>query len=641
MPSGYLVTLGDGSLNNGDTISGSFVNFTADVNLGAGDWEWSGTWGGFTYTNEEEPGVFYLAENGNIYFVPDFGPVDTLTASSVLSVITTIVGTDTDDVALDGGTDDEAIYGLDGKDDIEGRGGADTITGGEGDDTIDGGAGDDVIYGDEAPTLTSQNETFSWDDAGFNNQEVAGQTLTQTTGQLEVSITITDDGALTSATIDETTDNYEEDGEGLSDSSSLYLIGGGGSDVATIRVDFAAAEAQQVVDAAQNVTFRINDFDSDEWIDEVTINAVGPGGSTVPVKITAENSGNIVTNNSATSGIDNTDAGAADGSLLVEIAGPVEYFEIVYTNGDDQTQWLWITDLNFDTVIPAGGDEIAGGTGADDMYGGAGDDIFYVADGDDAYGQDGDDTFILTDLGEANADITIDGGSGDETGGDTIQLGGLAYQADVSYDSDDPSSGTITLTDGTIVNFSNVENIVCFTPGTLIDTPHGRRPIETLRPGDVVLTRDHGPQVIRWAGARTVPAEGAFAPIQLSGAAIPGATAPLLVSPQHRMLFSGYRSELLFGESEVLVAAKHLVDGRDVRIIPHAAVTYIHIMFDAHEVITANGVPTESFYPGDQSLGALDDGSRHELLTLFPELKFSPSGPTARRALKAYEATLL
>ena len=66
----------------GDAISGAFVAFTEDsaypAGLGTGDWTWSGTVGGTRYTNEVEPGVYWLADDGSVYFVPEYGQVDTI-----------------------------------------------------------------------------------------------------------------------------------------------------------------------------------------------------------------------------------------------------------------------------------------------------------------------------------------------------------------------------------------------------------------------------------------------------------------------------------------------------------------------------------------------------------------------------------
>ena len=201
----------------------------------------------------------------------------------------------------------------------------------------------------------------------------------------------------------------------------------------------------------------------------------------------------------------------------------------------------------------------------------------------------------------------------------------------------------MTLDDGTILNFSEIENIICFTPGTRIATPTGARKVEALKIGDFVVTRDHGLQPIRWIGKRTVPALDRFAPVRIRPGVLSGLDTDLLVSPQHRMLFQGYRAELLFGESEVLVAAAHLIDGKLVTQEAGGDVTYIHIMFDDHEIIYAEGAATESFHPGSVGLSAVTAGARDELFGLFPELRSAPEsyGKTARRALKKHEARLI
>ena len=148
---------------------------------------------------------------------------------------------------------------------------------------------------------------------------------------------------------------------------------------------------------------------------------------------------------------------------------------------------------------------------------------------------------------------------------------------------------------------------------------------------------------MRWTGSRTVPGIERFAPIRVAAHVLDGATGPLLVSPQHRFLFTGYKAELLFGCDEVLVSAKHLVDGRDVTEAPQAEVTYIHVMLDRHEVIYAEGAATESFHAGDIGLAAISDQSREEMFRIFPQLRSHPEsyGPTARPCLKRHEARLL
>lgn len=181
----------------------------------------------------------------------------------------------------------------------------------------------------------------------------------------------------------------------------------------------------------------------------------------------------------------------------------------------------------------------------------------------------------------------------------------------------------------------------CLTPGTLIATPQGARPVETLAPGDLVLTQDHGPQVLRWVGQRQVAGRGDFAPVRIAAGAL-GNTRDLLVSPQHRMLIGGWRAQLFFGVDEMLVAARHLVNDSTIRVHPMPQVTYIHLLFDRHEVIFAEGAATESFYPGETILAG-DAALRSEIVTLFPELDPATDGGwhTARAVPRGREARVL
>ncbi|MCV2881362.1 Hint domain-containing protein [Actibacterium sp. XHP0104] len=295
-----------------------------------------------------------------------------------------------------------------------------------------------------------------------------------------------------------------------------------------------------------------------------------------------------------------------------------------------------------------GNDTLSGGAGSDTLTGGAGDDTITVAEGDTATGGDGDDTFYVQDLAEAGTgSITITGGEGSETLGDTLNFQGLAKAADITYtNTDDASgglSGYVTLSNGSVVNFSEIENVViCFAAGTRILTPRGERPVENLEPGDLVITADHGLQPIRWIGKRSVAAQDDLAPVRIRKGTL-GNTRDLLVSPQHRMLLSGYRAELLFGETEVLAPAIHLIDDHAVTRQRQDSVTYVHLLFDRHEVIYAEGTPSESFHPGHVGLRAILDPAREELFKIFPELRDGANayGPTSRLCLRKHEARAL
>ena len=117
----------------------------------------------------------------------------------------------------------------------------------------------------------------------------------------------------------------------------------------------------------------------------------------------------------------------------------------------------------------------------------------------------------------------------------------------------------------------------------------------------------------------------------------------LLISPQHRMVVEGWKSELLFGEREVLAAAKHLVNNDTIYVKEGGEVEYFHMLFDTHEIVFANGAASESFHPGEVGIAALTNEAREEVYVLFPELRDNVEtyGPAARTSLKGHEAKVL
>ena len=193
--------------------------------------------------------------------------------------------------------------------------------------------------------------------------------------------------------------------------------------------------------------------------------------------------------------------------------------------------------------------------------------------------------------------------------------------------------------------------VICFTPGTRIATPRGSVAVETLKLGDLVQTKDNGTQPIEWIGARHMSGARLFAmprlrPVRIRAGAL-GVRRPdqeLLVSPEHRMLISGPAAQELFNTSEVLVAAKDLIDGRLIATDVHArSVTYIHLLLPGHNILWANGVETESFHPANTALSSISDADRQTLLQLHPHLALDPNtyGGHARRNLSSPEAAIL
>ncbi len=186
-------------------------------------------------------------------------------------------------------------------------------------------------------------------------------------------------------------------------------------------------------------------------------------------------------------------------------------------------------------------------------------------------------------------------------------------------------------------------HVACFVAGARIATAQGPIAVEALRPGDLVLTLDHGSQPLRWVAHRQVPSQGAFAAVSIPAGTF-GDHGALRVSPQHRMLMSGWQAELYCGEGEVLVKATHLVRAGLLRQ-DHSGcpVTYYHLLFDQHEIVNAEGLWSESYFPGPQTLASHDEETQAELYALFPELELDPNsyGLPARPEADVRTARLL
>jgi VCBS repeat-containing protein len=505
----------------------------------------------------------------------------------------TITGGSGDDV-IDGGIDDDEITGDDG---------ADRIVGGEGNDLIDGGIGDDTIYAGNDPVLgldqlniedDGSNPIFPADPRPDNGMDTVfgGEGNDLIFGADDDDVLYGEEG---NDTIDGEIDDDFIDG-GIGDDS---LLGGQGNDT-------------------------IEGGDGNDFID---------GGDQKDTLLGGDGNDTIFGGN----GDDSIDGG--DGDDLIDGG----------TGGDSRL------------FGGAGNDTIFGSTGRDTIDGGDGDDLIDLGNngpGDVADGGADRDTFVNVTAGD-----TVDGGgAGDDF--DTLDLRGSApaggslqvvftgpdangngFDGVVNYfDSDGNAAGTLEFTD--------IEDVIpCFTPGTLIATPQGERRVEDLAVGDRVITRDNGIQAIRWVGARVMTGQELaraehLRPVLIRQGALGGGLPErdMLVSPQHRVLMANEKTALYFDESEVLVAAKHLTGMDGIDVVEVSQTTYIHVMFDQHEVILSDGAWSESFQPGDQTLAAMGDAQRAEILELFPELE-TVTGinayTSARRSLKKHEARLL
>ena len=179
------------------------------------------------------------------------------------------------------------------------------------------------------------------------------------------------------------------------------------------------------------------------------------------------------------------------------------------------------------------------------------------------------------------------------------------------------------------------QDFVCFTKGTKIETESGEIAIEDLAVGDMVITSNGEPKPIRWIGRKSLSSTELavsenLRPVRITAGAL-GNNLPacdLLVSRQHRMVVSSAISKRMFEAADVLIPSIKLTELPGIYVDNNVeSVEYFHILFDQHEVIFAEGAPSESLYTGPESLKAVSPEMREEILTLFPEvaeLDYSP-----------------
>ncbi len=473
--------------------------------------------------------------------------------------------------SIDGGLEADTIFGGAGYDEIHGGAGDDFIDGGSGDDTIDGGSGDDTIDGGVGDDFI---------EGGAGNDVISGG------------------------------DGYDE------------LFGGDGNDW----MDGGASDDMLVGGDGIDT---ILGGDGHDWIDGGAGDDVLEGGS-----------GDDTIHGGT--GDDFVDGGTGH-DVLYGDAGKDELYgdegnDTIYGGADDD--YIDGGAGNDDLHGGDGDDFLWGGTGDDTLTGGAGNDVFYYS----RFQTGGNDT--ITDFNTGNTGTLNDG---DSTNNDFIDLSGFydhiselhadfaddnilnqsnaasSSKAGVDYSNNDRfGSGSITFREASANSSSFTQEntgVVCFTSGTAIRTPRGDVLIDELRIGDLVTTLDNGPQRIRWIGRRTLDRAALLAnpnlrPILIRRGVL-GAERDLLVSPQHGLLVGG--------GGDYLARAKHLAEKTPGIRVAHGkrCVTYVHLMFDAHQIVFSENTPSESFYPGPMALRMMESGPRDELFALFPELSIA------------------
>ncbi|MCH2076539.1 MAG: Hint domain-containing protein [Rhodobacteraceae bacterium] len=567
-----------------------------------------------------------------------------------------LIGGDGND-SLIGGQDGDLLHGGDGNDTIDGFSGDDEILGGDGDDKLVGGGGDDTIDGQGGDDHIAGGNNVDVIDGGAGDDTITagsrGDTVTGGDGNDSIDGEQGDDLIISGPKGkpdlgypglfpgDSDPDNDKDTVDGGSGNDTIFtgddddlITGGTGDDVIDGGFD------KDTIDAGEGDDRIVGGEGSDSILggegNDTIFAGIDPALGLPDNLDIPDDAGDLQPEN----GKDFVDGGAGNDVIL----GQDDDDTLEGGDGDD-----FINGGVDDDVIRggAGDDTIEGGEGEDNLSGGADQDTFQTDD-------DGAGSFI----GD-----TVDGGAGG-VDHDTLDLrgtvteGGRLAVTETGPDSngngvngfveyfygDDNLLGTL--------EFTEIEKvIVCFTPGTTIATPKGEMAVETLRPGDKVMTRDNGIQEIAWTGARDLSsAEVAAAqdlrPVMIKAGAL-GPNLPerdMMVSPQHRVLLANDRTQLYFEEREVLVAAKHLVGMKGITRMGDVDTTYVHFMCEKHEVVLSGGAWTETFQPGDYTLAGMDGAARKEILALFPELATHAGLKdyvSARKALKRHEASLL
>jgi len=351
-------------------------------------------------------------------------------------------------------------------------------------------------------------------------------------------------------------------------------------------------------------------------------------------------------NNSLTigPGLQARDIKAEDGADTIDIGDCADIRNIDVGDGNNEITLGNNVVLN-DLRTGNGNNKIMirNGLSMDNLTTGNGVDTIVIGDGatiNDLDTNQFNDTILLGDSFLINK---IEAGAGD----DFVQLGDFG----TIEDKVDGQGGNDKLSNGNdYVQFAdNFEEIVCFAAGTLIATPCGERPVETLAVGDLVSTLDDGPQAIRWIGTRTLSARVLvecpnLRPIRISAGAIGDGqpASDLVVSPQHRILIRSRIPMRMFGAPEVLAAAKQFLALPGFEIAEDLdTVQYVHFLCDRHEIVRSNGAYTETLYLGPQAQKSLQGDVMGEIRALFPRLTGKVAMPGSRYLVPGRKARAL
>lgn len=524
------------------------------------------------------------------------------------------IGNDT----LYGGNDNDLVLGGDGADLMYGELGNDSMDGGDGDDVMDGGAGADTLIGGDGGDTISGGDGDDYIEGGLGNDSLTtglgNDTLIGGAGDDTLRNSAGDDslvGGIGNDSIVATDGNDTLDGGDGNDTmfggnDNDLLIGGAGAD---LMHGESGADTFQMSDGFGNDTLTGGEAGVDQ--DTVDLSAVTTG---LTVTYTGDEAGTIT-----------------DGADTITFS---EIESMTLTGQAD------IVDASADSA----GISIDAGRGDDTITLGAGDDSITSGDGYDEIilsGSGGVDTVSDFSISDDDSDgffndqldvSALIGGTGP---------GGAVRAADVTVTDDGFGNALLTFPGGESLVLQGVTpaqittqpqlfsaGIPCFTPDVMLATKRGTVPAGQIQVGDLLQTADNGFQPVIWVGMRSLsPAELTLHPHLKPYLVHPNSLLsperPMLLSPQHRLLVNRrtFDHETHFGEKFLSAKLLAEIDPKcSQRINSNQAITYVHLMTEHHEVIFAEGIATETFWPGPEAIRGLSAQDMLELFSLFPDL---------------------
>ncbi len=542
---------------------------------------------------------------------------------------------------IDGGAGNDAIHGEGGNDSLSGGSGNDTISGGAGNDTIAGDTGNDSMMGGDGADVFNIAEGYGSDiiaggEGGTDLDSIRFNTLgsavnlsygtvesgTATNGPNSVNFSQIENIVLTSfddivdATVGGVSLDTGAGNDTISVGQGVYGINAGAGDDRVIRDDASnSSEAGSVIDGGAG----IDTYVAGGFLDLNTINLENS-----QLEFFGDSRGALL--NFENVELDNIAATVVGDSGANVITAFGDFENILSGGGGDDV----ISAGGGNDVVSGGdgNDTLDGGTGNDTLTGGAGNDTFIYSGGNDRITD-----FNAGNTGQIDDNIT--------SNNDFLDLSGYYGSiADLRADFDDNgvldqsafatedyseklqfAGGSISFDgplDRTDFSYDNT-GVICFCEDTVIRTPRGDVLVQDLSVGDLVTTMDNGPQRIRWINRRSYDHKQLAAmphlhPVMIRRGVF-GAERDLLVSQQHGLLMGK--------NGDSFIRAKHLAASqKGIRIATGKRnVTYVHLMFENHQVIFAENVPSESFYPGPMALKAMKPHDRAAFARVMPSLE--------------------